>query len=173
MKQRYLVSLAAISAVLIAAAPASAQTFGWAPDSYDFWSTDFDYASQGISATLANQISFTGSGYFHDHGTGGNGFQIWATVDGVDQTIWSSPITGFNNLSDFGTINFSGGVITRVGLSSNFYVGDAFHGFYDESFTLSHVAAAPEPASWAMMLGGFGLVGGVMRARRKIAVTFA
>jgi len=31
----------------------------------------------------------------------------------------------------------------------------------------------PEPASWAMMLGGFGLVGGVMRSRRKTAVTFA
>jgi len=30
----------------------------------------------------------------------------------------------------------------------------------------------PEPASWAMMLGGFGLVGGAMRARRKAAVSF-
>ena len=32
--------------------------------------------------------------------------------------------------------------------------------------------AVPEPASWAMMLGGFGLVGGAMR-RRKTAVRFA
>jgi hypothetical protein len=32
--------------------------------------------------------------------------------------------------------------------------------------------AVPEPASWAMMLGGFGLVGGAMR-RRKAAVRFA
>jgi hypothetical protein len=31
---------------------------------------------------------------------------------------------------------------------------------------------APEPASWAMMLGGFGLVGGAMRARRKAAFSF-
>jgi len=30
----------------------------------------------------------------------------------------------------------------------------------------------PEPASWAMMLGGFGLVGGAMRSRRKTAVAF-
>jgi len=34
-------------------------------------------------------------------------------------------------------------------------------------------AAVPEPASWAMMLGGFGLVGGAMRARRKAGVSFA
>jgi len=32
--------------------------------------------------------------------------------------------------------------------------------------------AVPEPASWAMMLGGFGLVGGALRSRRKLAVSF-
>jgi len=32
---------------------------------------------------------------------------------------------------------------------------------------------APEPASWAMMLGGFGMIGGAMRARRKAALSFA
>jgi len=31
----------------------------------------------------------------------------------------------------------------------------------------------PEPASWALMLGGFGMIGGAMRARRRIAVTFS
>lgn len=30
----------------------------------------------------------------------------------------------------------------------------------------------PEPASWAMMLGGFGLVGSAMRSRRKAVVSF-
>ena len=33
-------------------------------------------------------------------------------------------------------------------------------------------AAVPEPASWAMMLGGFGLIGGAMR-RRRVGVRFA
>jgi hypothetical protein len=36
-----------------------------------------------------------------------------------------------------------------------------------------YFGAVPEPASWALMLGGFGLVGGAMRSRRKAAVTFA
>lgn len=35
-----------------------------------------------------------------------------------------------------------------------------------------NVRAVPEPASWAMMVGGFGLIGGAMR-RRRTAVTFA
>ena len=34
------------------------------------------------------------------------------------------------------------------------------------------VAAVPEPASWAMMIGGFGLVGGAMR-RRKANMSLA
>jgi len=32
--------------------------------------------------------------------------------------------------------------------------------------------AVPEPASWALMLGGFGLVGGAMRSRKR-SVSFA
>jgi hypothetical protein len=36
----------------------------------------------------------------------------------------------------------------------------------------SAASPAPEPASWALMLGGFGLVGGALRTRRKIAVSF-
>lgn len=31
----------------------------------------------------------------------------------------------------------------------------------------------PEPAAWALMLAGFGLVGSAMRRRDKVAVTFA
>jgi hypothetical protein len=32
--------------------------------------------------------------------------------------------------------------------------------------------AVPEPASWALMLGGFGMIGGAMRSRRKGTVSF-
>lgn len=31
-------------------------------------------------------------------------------------------------------------------------------------------AAVPEPASWAMMLGGFGLIGGALRRRRIVRI---
>ncbi|UAK24031.1 PEPxxWA-CTERM sorting domain-containing protein [Sphingomonas nostoxanthinifaciens] len=34
-------------------------------------------------------------------------------------------------------------------------------------------AAVPEPASWALMLVGFGAAGTAMRSRRKLAVSFA
>jgi len=34
-------------------------------------------------------------------------------------------------------------------------------------------AAVPEASTWAMMLGGFGMIGGAMRSRRRSAFTFA
>jgi hypothetical protein len=34
-------------------------------------------------------------------------------------------------------------------------------------------APVPEPATWAMMIGGFGLLGAAARRRRRIAVSFA
>jgi hypothetical protein len=39
-------------------------------------------------------------------------------------------------------------------------------------FTASTPAAVPEPASWALMIGGFGLAGAAMR-RRPATVRFA
>ena len=43
------------------------------------------------------------------------------------------------------------------------------------AFTVTSIVqtpGVPEPASWAMMLGGFGMMGGVMRARRRSTVSF-
>jgi hypothetical protein len=39
--------------------------------------------------------------------------------------------------------------------------------------TFAELSPAPEAASWVMMVGGFGLVGGALRVRRKVAVSFA
>jgi hypothetical protein len=41
-----------------------------------------------------------------------------------------------------------------------------------DNLTLTPSGAVPEPASWALMLGGFGLVGGAMRMRKR-TVSFA
>ena len=40
------------------------------------------------------------------------------------------------------------------------------------NFRVSVAAAVPEPASWAMMLAGFGIVGGAMRRRQRTSVSF-
>jgi hypothetical protein len=37
---------------------------------------------------------------------------------------------------------------------------------------ISIPGAVPEPATWLMMLGGFGAIGGTMRRRREAKVSF-
>lgn len=52
-------------------------------------------------------------------------------------------------------------------------VGDThFHGSIETLSINGGVAPAPEPASWALMLAGFGAIGAAMRSRRKVAVRF-
>ena len=41
---------------------------------------------------------------------------------------------------------------------------------YETLGTVTYVLGVPEPASWAMLLAGFGLVGGVLRARPRRSV---
>ena len=66
----------------------------------------------------------------------------------------------------------SDGGFTFVGFEDLFGGGD---GDYDDlvfSFSNTLSGPVPEPASWAMMIGGFALAGSAMR-RRKVAVRFA
>lgn len=42
------------------------------------------------------------------------------------------------------------------------------------SFSATALSAVPEPASWAMMIAGFGLMGGILRAsRRSVRVRYS
>ncbi|HWI87470.1 MAG TPA: PEPxxWA-CTERM sorting domain-containing protein, partial [Sphingomonas sp.] len=70
------------------------------------------------------------------------------------------------------------------GEGTAFYVLNAAEGInkihlaYDASSNLvvfttgTLVSEAPEPSSWAMMIGGFGMIGATLR-RRKVSMTFA
>ena len=65
-----------------------------------------------------------------------------------------------------------GGVITRNAHSEFAGYGSGTPAAYLTLTQSAQSTAVPEPASWALMLGGFGLVGGAMR-RRRATVAFA
>ncbi|MES2289998.1 MAG: PEPxxWA-CTERM sorting domain-containing protein [Pseudomonadota bacterium] len=88
------------------------------------------------------------------------------------------------------TIRFSNGE-NFIGLRATDAAGQVFYGY---AFTTNNVinsyafesvagatitastaipAAVPEPATWAMMIGGFGVMGVAMRRRRRTTVSFA
>jgi len=79
-----------------------------------------------------------------------------------------------------GLSQFSSNLLTGV---SYFVVATGFAPEHFGAYTLtidgpgtitlgSGSGAVPEPAAWMLMIGGFGLVGGAMRRRQKVAVTF-
>lgn len=148
---------------------------------YDFFIFQFDQAVQLVSGTFTPF-------------TLGNGPDTDATVAfGTTNIAWNSqPV--LNNQS-FATLSgiFNGGYSTLTGGGSTntrllnpaansgniWLVGAAFNnadgkidGFKFKNLTVS--SAVPEPATWAMMIIGFGLVGSAMRRRTvKTAVSFA
>jgi len=63
-------------------------------------------------------------------------------------------------------LGFLGDTFTVAAVRNNSWV------FLSEVSFASNGAAAPEPATWALMLGGFGLTGAAMR-RRAAKVRFA
>jgi len=79
---------------------------------------------------------------------------------------WTSWTMFKNNGAIYGSYNYAGG---KLYLNSAEFNNDLnFRTYVDPAFTPS----VPEPATWAMLIGGMTFVGASMR-RRKTAVSFA
>jgi len=120
----------------------------------------------GHSSTNALTVSFMNAALKAEPGTSAPTLQA-DTAAGSTIVYTSS----FFDFSDTKTENFSLGfsgstkaLTLKNGRLPNFNVSG--------SGTFAAANAVPEPASWAMMLGGFGLVGGALRSRRKTVVAF-
>ena len=68
--------------------------------------------------------------------------------------------------------NFSGAAWGSGNLELFYWDGYSDDNFGNISFK---IAAVPEPSAWALLILGFGMVGGALRTRRKVrpAITFA
>lgn len=64
----------------------------------------------------------------------------------------------------------SGNVLTLSGTGIKYVTFEGGFGIDNLSYT---IGAVPEPATWAMMISGFGMIGGAMRRRRVAGVSFA
>lgn len=90
-------------------------------------------------------------------------------------SIYSMPVSGGNAIADGGFVYFNnrlnfGDLFTQA-WTDNHATG------YDAVIKVNFSAlpaGVPEPATWAMMIGGFGLVGGAMRRRKtRVTVSYA
>ncbi len=170
-------ALAAITAAVAIASPAAATTFTWTVGG------DFDVIDQFIAPTYASQLTFFGgdnsygagspNALAHSHGQDVN-FTITATIDGTLQTIYSQLLTNgqVQFIPALGTINFTPGTVTSIGFGCDNCSFNTYHQFgYNGESGFSLTAGVPEPASWALMIVGFGIVG--VSARRRSRATIA
>ncbi|MEW5686247.1 MAG: PEPxxWA-CTERM sorting domain-containing protein [Pseudomonadota bacterium] len=131
-------------------------------------------AEQGgvlYEAFVASQNSFAGGGWTIASVTGlvASDFKVFDPAN-----PWA-PLTG-------GGLDFAGGAITfgfelahrPLGASSGPGAMSAFSEYFAENFVLTVRSAAvvdpgaiPEPATWAMLILGFGCVGSMVRRRRS------
>lgn len=78
------------------------------------------------------------------------------------------------SLADFQTLTADGVIDITLDLSDGVNLFNPDTAFTSVGVTLESVGAVPEPASWALMIGGFGLVGGAMRRRKaNVKVAYA
>jgi hypothetical protein len=72
--------------------------------------------------------------------------------------------------AQFETLLTAGKTYVAVVTGYHDYSAGSYRLTFDGSGTVTPTPGVPEPATWAMMIGGMGLVGGVMRRRVRTVV---
>jgi hypothetical protein len=141
------------------------------------------YASTGcvnhlcdLSQTLATQAGATYTISFAFNPGEGAGL-AGDNTDAMTRILWNgtaiSAIAG--GTLGWETITLSPQMATGSSTVLTFsgYQNPAFNGLDDVSVVLDSIASVPEPSTWAMLILGFGLVGGALRQQRRTKVAFA
>jgi hypothetical protein len=181
---------------LLIASPALAvvSAFGGADSGTDPLTHGFSASGThwGEPGYLNGTLSFNPTSVSNSAGSYATSFSFtWLKGVGgvIDQTpsftpFGSGPETRFSNITDgvAWLVSYSGKTVTftaptmasKLDVGDQFFVNVAFTGAVDPlRFSFAglwddaNVGSVPEPASWALMLGGFGLMGGAMRSQRR------
>jgi hypothetical protein len=150
-----------------------------------FWNGGLDLNSNHVAVdtggVLTDQAS--ASPYGVTDCTFGNGIgagcfangNIWTAIIGYNGSALSVRVADGN--APFQTVisNYAIDISSALGTNQAFvgFTAGTGSGFENQdilnwSFSNTTSLAAPEPATWAMMIVGFGLAGGMMRHRRRL-----
>lgn len=121
--------------------------------------------------TVVGQTYTLSFAYSHNLFSGLQSASANFTVGGIDLVDSITHSTG--STSDLNWLLYSGNFVASNSstiLSFNNTVGGPNEGIFLDAVS---VAAVPEPGTWALMILGFGAVGGAMRLRNRKSLAFA
>ncbi len=144
---------------------------------FTVWTTegtinDDDYATDAFKVTFNFTQPLPGFGGEATGGTSGWTSGLFGSIQG-GKLVWDNggSFDLFYGSGNSGILNVQ---LNDVDFNKGFFWGTndgkKFGGHVDATFTLTQ-SAIPEPATWAMMITGFGLVGAAMRRRQRAVVT--
>lgn len=164
--------VAGLFASAVLATPASAANYIFTLSTAGFSGSGTFVTSNTVNAGGGYAIlSSTGS-----FGSGASAISLTGptTFAGADNTLFypTTPYLSFDGTSFLGSDGTSYNLYYSAGFGAYRIFTSTSTFIAVTSFTLTP-AAVPEPASWALMVGGFGLVGGTLRARARAKVAIA
>lgn len=140
---------------------------------FDIWTPETEFDFPDVSAQpISVAFNFTAPSAHTGTVTGETGIFFQGFFNPIGQVTWSTTPT---------TINF-GGETLSVALGNatfNFATQDECEHDHEDcsvtpdvadvtaTFTQTITAGVPEPASWALMISGFGMTGAMLRRRRS------
>ena len=101
-----------------------------------------------------------------------NGAFSYMASNTTDVHVLFNGSTIFSGVSDSAhpSTGFSFSQVLSAGQTIDFAVGNGGNGYTGDSTLLSATLAVPEPASWALMIAGFTMIGAAARRRRSVAL---
>lgn len=140
----------------------------------------FGGGDSGNAALISQSFNTTASLYTVSFDTGAFGGEQTITATAFDAltnaVLGTLSVTapGTNNFDSMFTTSFfsflGAGNAVKLSFTAAGSATRSRDAFLDNVSVIG--AAVPEPASWVMMLGGFGLIGGALRSSRRTSVSF-
>lgn len=142
-----------------------------APLFYSFTATNANVPNFSFNIDSSPNVIFAENGRFVTtvQNYAVNGSLVSATENAAFYSTSGLGGLAVGNFSSYGLQFFSGTTATPTLLTGEFtlYGNTARTNIIGNLSVTSAVAAIPEPATWAMMLVGFGMVAGTVRYRRR------
>ncbi|MHA6723765.1 PEPxxWA-CTERM sorting domain-containing protein [Sphingomonas sp. RS2018] len=173
---------------------------GFETGNFNGWTQFGNFGGTGVTGTISGTVPHAGQSQaaFGPVTTTGGIFQTLNTVVGQTYqiSIWLANIGGGNGstlpnqasisfggeelaaLYDFEAFPYTNILFDLTAKSAQSELRFTFRndpGYFlldDVSVRDTAVAGVPEPSSWAMLTIGFGALGGALRRRRKVSVSF-